>query len=33
MKLDLGKNQSRTYAGNATKNFVAAKAFKFMGIP
>lgn len=32
MKLDLGKNQSRTYAGNATKDFVAAKPFHFLGL-
>lgn len=33
MKLDLGKDQSRTYAGNATKDFVVAKPFKFLGLP
>lgn len=33
MKLDLGKNQTNTYAGNATKDFQVAKPFKFMAIP
>ena len=32
LKLDLGKNQSRTYAGNATKDFQVAKPFKFLGL-
>ncbi|MBB5318240.1 linear amide C-N hydrolase [Tunturibacter empetritectus] len=32
-KLDLGKNQSQVYAGNAVKEFVMSKPFKFLGIP
>jgi penicillin V acylase-like amidase (Ntn superfamily) len=32
MKLDLGKNQSNTYAGNAVKDFQAASPFKFLGV-
>jgi penicillin V acylase-like amidase (Ntn superfamily) len=31
MKLDLGKNQSNTYAGNAAKDFQASP-FKFLGV-
>lgn len=31
-KLDLGKNQSHVYAGNAAKDFVVSKPFKFLGI-
>ena len=31
MKLDLGKNQSHVYAGNAVKDFVVSKPFKFLG--
>jgi len=32
MRLDLGKNQSNTYAGNAVKDFRAAAPFKFLGV-
>ncbi|NYF88096.1 linear amide C-N hydrolase [Tunturiibacter empetritectus] len=32
-KLDLGKNQSHVYAGNAVKDFVVSKPFKFLGLP
>jgi len=32
-KLDLGKNQSNTFSGNAAKDFKEAKPFKFMGLP
>jgi hypothetical protein len=32
IKLDLGKNQSRIYSGNAVKDFQAAKPFKFLGV-
>jgi penicillin V acylase-like amidase (Ntn superfamily) len=32
MKLELGKNQSNTYAGNAAKDFQTAAPFKFLGI-
>jgi len=31
-KLDLGKNQSHVYAGNAVKSFVVSKPFKFLGV-
>lgn len=31
-KLDLGPNQNRTYAGDATKDFREAPSFKFMGL-
>ncbi|SDF09233.1 linear amide C-N hydrolase [Terriglobus roseus] len=33
MKLDLGKDQRNTYAGNAAKDFKETKAFSFMGLP
>jgi len=33
MKLDLGKDQKNTFAGNAAKDFKEAKAFSFMGLP
>lgn len=33
MKLDLGKDQRNTYAGNAAKDFKDAKPFTFMGLP
>jgi len=32
MKLDLGKDQSNTFAGNAVKDFKEAKAFRFLGV-
>jgi len=32
MKLDLGKNQSHVFAGNAVNNFQTSKPFKFMGL-
>jgi penicillin V acylase-like amidase (Ntn superfamily) len=32
MKLDLGPNQSHVHAGNAVKDFVAAKPFRFLGL-
>ena len=32
MKLDLGPNQSRVYAGNVVKYFKAAAPFRFLGI-
>jgi penicillin V acylase-like amidase (Ntn superfamily) len=32
MKLDLGKNQSNTYAGNAVKDFLVTTPFKFLGV-
>jgi hypothetical protein len=32
MKLDLGKNQSHVYSGNAVKDFQVAKPFKFLGL-
>ncbi|MCV0367899.1 linear amide C-N hydrolase [Filomicrobium sp.] len=32
-KLDLGANQDRTYSGNATSEFKAAKPFEFLGLP
>jgi penicillin V acylase-like amidase (Ntn superfamily) len=32
MKLDLGKDQSRTYAGNAVKDFQVSAPFKFLGL-
>jgi penicillin V acylase-like amidase (Ntn superfamily) len=32
MKLDLGKNQSHIYSGNAVKDFQVAKPFKFLGL-
>lgn len=32
-KLDLGQNQDRTYSGNATGEFKAAKPFEFLGLP
>ncbi|AXK80552.1 linear amide C-N hydrolase [Pseudolabrys taiwanensis] len=31
-KLDLGPNQDHTFAGDATKDFVATPPFKFMGV-
>jgi choloylglycine hydrolase len=31
--LDLGPNQERTFAGNATSQFKAAKPFEFLGLP
>jgi choloylglycine hydrolase len=31
-KLDLGENQSNTFAGNATKDFKPARPFKFLGV-
>lgn len=33
MKLDLGKDQRNTFAGNAVKDFQEAKPFRFMGLP
>ncbi|WP_413815278.1 linear amide C-N hydrolase [Bradyrhizobium sp.] len=32
-KLDLGPQQSRTFAGDATSNFQEAEPFKFLGLP
>jgi len=32
MKLDLGKEQSNVFAGNAAKNFKATATFKFLGL-
>jgi penicillin V acylase-like amidase (Ntn superfamily) len=32
MRLDLGRNQSNTYAGNAAKDFQMAAPFKFLGV-
>lgn len=32
-RLDLGKEQSHTYSGDATKDFTEAKPFKFLGLP
>ncbi|WP_440639883.1 linear amide C-N hydrolase [Bradyrhizobium sp. PUT101] len=32
-KLDLGPQQSRTFAGDATANFQEAEPFKFLGLP
>jgi hypothetical protein len=32
MKLDLWKNQSHIYSGNAVKDFQVAKPFKFLGL-
>jgi len=32
LKLDLGDDQDHTYAGDATKDFVPAKPFKFLGV-
>lgn len=32
MKLDLGKEQSHVFAGNAAKDFKAMAAFKFLGL-
>ena len=32
LKLDLGKDQSHIYAGNAVKDFEVAKPFKFLGL-
>ena len=32
MKLDLGKNQSHVYSGNAVKDFVVSKPFRFLGL-
>ncbi|MBS1800046.1 MAG: linear amide C-N hydrolase [Acidobacteria bacterium] len=32
MKLDLGKDQKNTFAGNVAKDFQPAKAFKFLGL-
>ena len=32
MKLDLGKDQSHVYAGNAVKDFQVAKPFRFLGL-
>jgi choloylglycine hydrolase len=32
LKLDMGKDQSHIYAGNAVKDFEVAKPFKFLGL-
>jgi penicillin V acylase-like amidase (Ntn superfamily) len=32
MRLDLGKDQSHVYSGNAVKDFQVAKPFKFLGL-
>jgi penicillin V acylase-like amidase (Ntn superfamily) len=32
-KLDLGKDQRNVYSGDATKDFVAAEPFRFLGLP
>lgn len=32
-KLDLGPDQSRTFSGDATKSFLEAEPFKFLGLP
>jgi penicillin V acylase-like amidase (Ntn superfamily) len=33
MKLDLGKEQSNVFAGNAAKDFKATQPFRFLGLP
>lgn len=33
MKLDLGKNQTNVFSGNAAKDFKASEPFKFLGLP
>lgn len=33
MELDLGKNQSNIFSGNAVKDFKPAKPFEFLGLP
>ena len=32
MKLDLGKDQKNIYAGNAAKDFIPSKPFRFLGL-
>jgi penicillin V acylase-like amidase (Ntn superfamily) len=32
-KLELGPNQDHIYSGDATKDFIQAKPFKFLGVP